>query len=80
MTYWSLRWPTYAGLIHSARDMGQPDGSRSGTGVFRFASSRGPAVELCIDPIDYHTGLANTIERAELLGIFKALHVDDSGY
>ena len=55
----------------SARDTGHPDGCRSGTGVFRFASSRGPAVELCIDSIDYHTGVANTIQRAELVAIFK---------
>ena len=63
----------------SARDTGRPDGYRSGTGVFRFASSRGPVVELCIDPINYHTGVANTIQRAELVGIFKALQVDYSG-
>ena len=63
----------------SARDTGHPDGYRSGTGVVRFASSRGPAVELCIDPIDYHTGVANTIQRAELVGIFKALQVDHAG-
>ena len=36
-------------------------------------------MELCIDPIDYHTGVANTIQRAELVGIFKALQVDHSG-
>ena len=63
----------------SARDTGHPNGYRSGTGIFRFASSRGPAVELCIDPIDYHTGVANTIQRAELVGIFKALPMDHSG-
>ena len=74
-------WPRNE-IIHtdgSARDTGHPDGYRSGTGVFRFASSRGPAVELCIDPIDYHTGVANTIQRAEPVGIFKALQVDHSG-
>ena len=63
----------------SAQDTGHPDGYRSGTGVFRFASSRGPAVELCIDPIDYHMGVANTIQRAELVGVFKALQVDHAG-
>ena len=42
----------------SARDTRHPNGYRSGTGVFRFASSRGSAVELCIDPINYLTGLA----------------------
>ena len=63
----------------SVRDTGHPDGSRSGTGVFRYASSRGPAVKLCVGPIDYHTGVANTIQRAELVGIFKALQVDHSG-
>ena len=51
--------------------MGHPDGYRSGTGIFRFAASRGPAVELCIDRIDYHIGVAITIQRAELVGIFK---------
>ena len=60
----------------SARDTGHPDRYRSGTGVFRFASTAGPALELRIDPIDYHTGVANTIQRAELVGIFKALQVD----
>ena len=64
----------------SARDTGHPDGYRSGTVIFRFASSRGPAVELCIDPIDYHTGVATTIQRAELVGIFKALQVDHSNH
>ena len=44
-----------------------------------LASSRGPAIELCIDPINYHTGVANTIQRAELVGTFKALQVDHSG-
>ena len=39
----------------------------------------GLAIELCIDPIDYHTGVANTIQRAELVGIFKALQVDHAG-
>ena len=39
----------------------------------------GPAIELCIDPIYYHTGVANTIQRAEPVGIFKALQVDHSG-
>ena len=41
----------------SAQDTGHPDGYRSGTGIFRFASSRGPAIELCVDPIGYHTGV-----------------------
>ena len=36
----------------------------------------GPRVELCVDPIDYNTGVANTIQRAELVGIYKALQID----
>ena len=74
-------WPRDEFLYadNSARDKGHPDGYRSCTGVFRFASSRGPAVELCIDTIDYHTGVANTIPRAELIGICKALQVDHAG-
>ena len=60
----------------SARDTGHPDRYRSGTGVFRFASTAGPALELRIDPIDFHTGVANTVQRAELVCIFKALQVD----
>ena len=62
----------------SARDTGKSDGYRSGTGIFRFASSAGPRVELCIDPIDYHTGVVTTIQRAELVGIFKALQIGHS--
>ena len=34
---------------------------------------------MCIDPFDYNTGAANTIQRAELVGIFKALQVDHAG-
>ena len=63
----------------SARDTGHPDYYRSGTGIFRFASPAGPALEMRIDPIDYNTGVANTIQRAELVGIFKALQVDHAG-
>ena len=32
-----------------------------------------------VDPIDYNTRVANTIQRAELIGTFKALQVDHAG-
>ena len=63
----------------SARNTGKPDGYRSGAGVFRFESSAGPRLELAIDPIDYHTGVANSIQRAELVAIYKALQVQHVG-
>ena len=82
-TLWPRNEITYTdGSARDPRvDTGHPDGYsyRTGTGVFRFSSSRGPAVELCIDPIDYHTYVANTIQRAEPVGIFKALQVDHAG-
>ena len=59
----------------SARNTGVPDFYSSGTGIFRPASRAGPQVELRIDPIDNNTGVANTIQRAELVGIFKALQI-----
>ena len=65
--------------MESSIQTGHPNGYRSGAGIFRFASSRGPAIELWINPIDYHTWVANTIQRAKLVGIFKALQVDHSG-
>ena len=76
-----ILWPRHE-IIYtdgSARDTGHPDYYRSGTGIFRFASPAGPALEMRIDPIDYNTGVANTIQRAELVGIFKALQVDHAG-
>ena len=63
----------------SARDTGKPDYYRSSTRIFRFESGCGPRMELWIDPIDYHLGVANTIQRAELVGIYKALSVDHAG-
>ena len=63
----------------SARDTGHPDYYESGTGIFRFASPAGPALVMRIDPIDYNTGVVNTIQRAALVGIFKALQVDPAG-
>ena len=63
----------------SARDTGRPDYYRSGTGIFRFESRCGFRIELQIDPIDYHIGVANTIQRAELVGIYKALSIDHAG-
>ena len=36
----------------SARDTGHPDYYRSGTGIFRFVSPAGPALEMRIDPTD----------------------------
>ena len=63
----------------SARDTGKPDYYRSGTGVFRFESAIGGRVELRIDPIDYHIGVANTIQRAELVGIYRALQLRHNG-
>ncbi len=60
----------------SARDKGHPDYCRSGAGIFRSASSAGPRVDLCVDPSDYNTGVANTIQRAALVGIYKALQTD----
>ena len=59
----------------SSRNTGKPNFWRSGTGILRFPSKAGPQVELLIDPIDYNTGVANTIQRAELVGIFKALQI-----
>ena len=52
-----------------------PDFYRSGTGILRFASGAGPHVELRIDLIDYNTGVASTIQRAELVRIFKDLQL-----
>ena len=63
----------------SARDTGKPDFYRSGTGVFRFESAVGARVELKIDPIDYQIGVANTIQRAELVGIYSALQLSHAG-
>ncbi len=62
-----------------ARETGHPGYYSSGAGIFRFASSAGLRVELCVDPIDYNTGAANTVQRAELVGIYKALQIDHAG-
>ena len=48
--------------------------------VIRFASEagRGPRLELTIDPIDDHTGVADN-QRAELATILKAFKVPHAG-
>ncbi len=51
---------------------GKPDDYRSG--IFRFELGCGPRIELRMDPIDFRI-----IERAELVGIYKALSVDHAG-
>ena len=42
-------------------------------GTFRFASPAEPTLEICIGLIDYNTGVASTIQRAELVGNLKGL-------
>ena len=67
MQHVSTLWPRNE-IIYTdgnARDAGHPDHYRTGTGVLAFASIAGPALEFRIDPIDYHTGMANTIQKAE---------------
>ena len=60
----------------SVRDTGEPEFYRSCTGVYRPASEVGPSLRLCIDPIGESYGVANTIQRAESVGIQHALAVE----
>ena len=45
--------------------MGHPDPYRTGTRIFRFASSREPAIELCILPIDLINQSILTTKRTQ---------------
>ncbi len=74
----SLKWQADQ-IIYtdgSVRDTGEPEFYRSGTGVYRPASEVGPSLRLCIDPIGESYGVANTIQRAESVGIQHALAVE----
>ena len=73
----SIFWPRNEIITTdgSARDTGLTN-FRSGTRSSDFASPAGSALELRIGSIDYDTGVANTIHRAELVGIYKALQVN----
>ncbi len=59
----------------SVRDTGEPEFYRSGTGVYRPPSDAGPCIQLCINPIGDRYGVANTIQRAEMVGVKHALSV-----
>ena len=73
----SLKWKANE-IIYtdgSVRDTGEPEYYRSGSGVHRPASSIGPQVDDCIDPIGDMYGVANTIQRAEAVGVQHALGI-----
>ena len=53
----------------SARDLGQPDYYRSGAGISTFVTRCGPRIKLQRDPIDYHIGVANTIQTLKGLNL-----------
>ncbi len=68
-------------IIHtdgSVRDAAEPEFYRSGSGVYRPPSNAGPCIQLCINPIGDRYGVANTIQRAEMVGVKHALSVAHS--
>ena len=60
----------------SVQDTGHPEYYRCGAGVHRPASSLADRLDICIDPIDDMYGVANTIQRSEMVAVQHALQIN----
>ncbi len=65
-------------FLSGVRDAGEPEFHRSGIGLYRPPSHIGPCIQLCINSIGNKYGVANTIQRAEMVGVEHALSVTHS--